>query len=122
MELNFSWTCAWQEHSEGAEIITEGDIDDSFYIIISGRVEIKKGDFSIGRLHEGDCFGEMGYLSKTRRSATIIADGRVQLMKINSTLIQQLSVDCQLQFSRVFLQTLVRRLSETTEAMVVSSG
>ena len=114
--------CAWQEHSEGAEIITEGDIDDSFYIIISGRVEIKKGDFSIGRLHEGDCFGEMGYLSKTRRSATIIADGRVQLMKINSTLIQQLSVECQLQFSRVFLQTLVRRLSETTEAMVVSSG
>jgi serine/threonine protein kinase len=113
---------SWQEHPDGSEIITEGDIDDSFFIITSGRVEIRKGNFSVGRLHEGDCFGEMGYLSKTKRSATILADGRVQLMKINATLIQQVSVECQLQFSRVFLQTLVRRLSETTSAMAVSAS
>jgi hypothetical protein len=43
-------------------------------------------------------------------------------MKINATLIQQVSVECQLQFSRVFLQTLVRRLSETTSAMAVSAS
>jgi len=41
------------------------------------------------------------------------------LMKINATLIEQASVECQLHFSRVFMQTLVKRLSETT-AMYVS--
>jgi len=114
--------CAWQECDEGAEIIAEGDIDDSFFIITSGSVEIKKADYSIGYLHEGDCFGEMGYLSKTERTATIVAKERVQLMKINATLIEQVSVDCQLQFSRCFLQTLVRRLSETTATMANSSS
>ena len=106
--------CAWLEFEPGTEIIVEGDIDDSFYIISSGSVEVFKSNQVIGLLQTGDCFGEMGYLAKTERSATIIAQNYVQLMKINSTLIDQISVECQLHFSRVFLKTLVKRLSDTT--------
>ncbi|NKB38641.1 MAG: protein kinase [Gammaproteobacteria bacterium] len=106
--------CAWQEFEPGTEIIVEGDIDDSFYIITTGSVEVFKTNQVIGLLQKGDCFGEMGYLAKTERSATIIAQNYVQLMKINSTLIDQISVECQLRFSRVFLKTLVKRLSDTT--------
>ncbi|MBF8269223.1 MAG: hypothetical protein HW386_932 [Gammaproteobacteria bacterium] len=110
--------CIWLDVDAGREIIVEGDIDDSFYIITSGQVSIIKENQPIGVLHDGDCFGEMGYLSKAKRSATIIAKERVQLMKINATLIEQVSVDCQLHFSRVFLRTLVKRLSETTSKVV----
>lgn len=110
----------WQQYEEGAEIIAQGEVDDSFFIIVSGKVEVEKDGHAIGVLEEGDCFGEMGYLSKTERSATIIARDRVYLMKINSTLIEQVSVDCQLRFSKVFLRTLVRRLSTTTSTMVTS--
>lgn len=106
--------CIWQDFDESQEIIVEGDIDDSFYIITSGSVDIIKENKPIGVLHEGDCFGEMAYLSKTERSATIKARNRVQLLKINATLIEQLSTECQLHFSNVFLRTLVKRLSETT--------
>jgi len=106
--------CIWQEFEQGTEIIIEGDIDDAFYIISSGSVEVYKSNKVIGLLQKGDCFGEMGYLSKTKRSATIIAQNYVQLMKINSTLIDQISVEAQLHFSRVFLKTLVSRLSDTT--------
>ncbi len=79
---------------------------------------VRKENQIIGALQRGDCFGEMGYLSKAHRSATITAKESVQLMKINATLIEQVSIDCQLHFSYVFLRTLVKRLSETT-AMVV---
>lgn len=106
--------CVWHEYESGTEIIVEGDIDDSFFIISSGSVEVFKSNQVIGLLQKGDCFGEMGYLTKTKRSATIIAQNYVQLMKINSTLIEQISVECQLHFSKVFLKTLVKRLSETT--------
>lgn len=104
----------WQTSDAGSQIIVEGDIDDSFYIITSGEVDIYKDGALIGHLQAGDCFGEMGYLSKAKRTATIIAKSRVDLMKINATLIEQASVECQLHFSRVFMQTLVKRLSETT--------
>lgn len=110
--------CIWQDFDAGQEIIAEGEIDDSFFIITMGSVDIRKENQPIGNLHEGDCFGEMAYLSKTERSATISARERVQLLKINSTLIEQVSVDCQLRFSKVFLRTLVKRLSETTKRYV----
>ncbi|MEE8321472.1 MAG: serine/threonine-protein kinase [Gammaproteobacteria bacterium] len=111
--------CVWQEYEPKSEIIVEGDIDDSFYIITSGEVDVYKGTELIGTLYKGDCFGEMGYLSKTERTATIIAKDYISLLKINATLIEQASVECQLRFSRVFLRTMVKRLSTTTE-MVVS--
>jgi serine/threonine protein kinase len=106
--------CIWQEFQPGDEIIVEGDIDDSFYIISGGSVDVLKGETVIGNLHKGDCFGEMAYLSKTERSATIRASDYVSLMKINATLIDQVSVECQLHFSKVFMHTLVKRLSMTT--------
>lgn len=111
--------CVWQSYQAGNQIIVEGDIDDSFYIITAGEVDVYKDGARIGNLVAGDCFGEMAYLSKAERTATIIATGRVDLMKVNATLIEQVSVDCQLHFSRVFMKTLVKRLSETT-AMYVS--
>jgi len=115
-------TCVWQEFEPNAEIIVEGDVDDSFFILVSGSVKVKKGNQIIGQLAAGDCFGEMGYLSKTERTATITAKENVQLMKLSATLIEQVSVECQLHFSRVFLQTLVRRLSATTAMFVSGHG
>lgn len=106
--------CVWQDFEANEEIIVEGDLDDSFYIITSGDVHVFKDASRIGQLQAGDCFGEMSYLSKAKRTATIIARDRVSLMKVNATLIEQASVECQLHFSRVFMQTLVKRLSETT--------
>ena len=111
--------CIWQKCNEGEEIIVEGDIDDSFYIIVSGSVQVSKEGHSLGLLNTGDCFGEMGYLEKAKRTATIKALKPVQLMKINATLIEQVSMECQLKFSKIFLKTLVRRLSNTN-SMVVS--
>jgi eukaryotic-like serine/threonine-protein kinase len=109
--------CSWQEYAPGKKIITEGDVDDSFFIIISGVVEVQKGDVRVRLLKEGDCFGEMGYLTKTERTATILAKDDVTLMKLNATLIEQVSTECQLHFTRVFLRTLVKRLSETTSRL-----
>ena len=39
-------------------------------------------------------------------------------MKVNSTLIEQVTSDCQLRFYKVFLKVLIERLSKTTEMMV----
>ncbi len=106
---------SWQEYNDGEEIITEGDLDDSFYIIVSGSVRVRKSDKDLRSLEKGDCFGEMGYLAKTKRTATIIAIGQSKLLKINSTVISQVTLNCQVRFLKVFLRTLIHRLSITTE-------
>ncbi|MGR8947461.1 MAG: protein kinase domain-containing protein [Gammaproteobacteria bacterium] len=105
----------WQDYSDGQEIIIEGELDDSFYIIVHGTVSVKKSGKELRTLFAGDCFGEMGYLAKTKRTATIAAHGDTSILKVNSTVISQVSLNCQVRFLKVFLRTLIHRLSVTTE-------
>jgi serine/threonine protein kinase len=107
----------WQDYFPDEDIIVEGDLDDCFYIIVSGKVSVKKKKKVIRTLTVGDCFGEMGYLAKTKRTATIAADTDTSLLKINSTVISQVSLNCQVRFLKVFLRTLIHRLSVTTEVI-----
>ncbi len=107
----------WQDYQDTAEIIVEGELDDSFYIIVHGQVSVQKGGKDLRALLAGDCFGEMGYLAKTKRTATIVARGPTSLLKVNSTVISQVSLNCQVRFLKVFLRTLIHRLSVTTEKM-----
>lgn len=105
----------WQDYDADDDIIVEGDMDDCFYIIINGDVQVMKNTSVIRTLQKGDCFGEMGYLAKTKRTASIKAGEETSLMKINSTVISQVSLNCQVRFLKVFLRTLIYRLSATTE-------
>jgi eukaryotic-like serine/threonine-protein kinase len=107
----------WQDYRDADEIIVEGELDDSFYIIVQGLVSVQKGGKDLRTLLSGDCFGEMGYLAKTKRTATIVASGATSLLKVNSTVISQVSLNCQVRFLKVFLRTLIHRLSVTTEKM-----
>ncbi len=107
----------WQTYPKGDVIIREGDLDKSFYIMLSGVVDIDKNGTCIGSLQQGDCFGEMGYLAHITRSASVVAKTGVSIMKINSVTIDRASTDAQLRFLKVFVKVLIERLSDTTSAL-----
>jgi CRP-like cAMP-binding protein len=107
----------WAQHAAGDRIVAEGNVDDTFYIIVHGSVSVRKGDREISTLGVGDCFGEMGFLSKTRRSASIVAEDDVSLIRINSSLMERASLTCQLRFSKVFIKTLIERLTRTSQRL-----
>ena len=105
----------WYEYEAASTIITEGEMDDSFYIIIAGEVIVKKHGKRLAILKRGDCFGEMAYIGKIKRTATIEAFDNTILMKINSTVVDQMSMGTQLRFYKVFSNTLIQRLAVTSE-------
>ncbi len=98
----------------GAVVIQEGDIDNSFYIIVRGDVEVRKQDKLIVTLHEGDCFGEIGFLMASKRTASIIATSEVLVLKVNAMLMETVSKDCQLRYYKAFNETLIYRLALTS--------
>ena len=104
----------WLEFSPESEIILEGELDSSFYVIVSGEVGVRKGEREVDVLENGDCFGEMGYIARSERTATIAARSAVSVLKIRASVLDRASPQCQLQFHKVFLRTLVERLSSTT--------
>lgn len=109
--------CTWQTYPSGTTIIKEGSEDHSFYIVLSGVVSIEKNGREVDQLQEGDCFGEMGYLADTKRTATVAARSEVSLMKVNASTIDNAAEDTQLRFLKVFVRTLIERLSGTTAAL-----
>ncbi len=100
----------WQDYNLGEEIVKEGEMDDRFYIIVSGSCAVERNGVSVGILSLGECFGETSYVQGAKRSATIRATDAVTVLKVSSTLLEQVSASCQLRFNRVFLRTLIGRL------------
>jgi serine/threonine protein kinase len=100
----------WQDYDEGEEIVKEGEMDDRFYVIVSGGVAVMRNSKAVGQLDAGDCFGETSYVRGAKRLATIKALSDVTLMKVSSTLLEQSSAACQLRFNKVFLRSLISRL------------
>ncbi|HEX2494570.1 MAG TPA: serine/threonine-protein kinase [Steroidobacter sp.] len=100
----------WQDYEEDEEIVREGEMDDRFYVLVSGCVAVMRGAKTVGELEAGECFGEASYVRGAKRLATIKALTSVTLIKVSSTLLEQSSAACQLRFNKVFLHSLISRL------------
>lgn len=92
-------------------VVREGEIDDSFYIIMSGQASVRKNDREIAVIGRGECFGEMAYLSGDSRSATVVTNTDCILLKISAMLLDKAPQEIQLLFLKRFAMTLLRRLS-----------
>jgi CRP-like cAMP-binding protein/Fe-S-cluster-containing hydrogenase component 2 len=73
--------------NKDAVIFNQGDPADAFYLIRYGFVKVavsdgKGGEKVISYLNEGSYFGEIALLSNEKRSATISALNRVEIIKI----------------------------------------
>ncbi len=101
---------AWQDYSPGDEIVKEGEMDDRFYIIVSGTCQVERNGRAVGQLGSGDCFGETSYVPGAKRPATISAHDDVTALMVSSTLLEQVSTSCQLRFNQIFLRSLIERL------------
>jgi len=108
----------WKEFGKGDVIVTEGEQETSFYIIAKGGVEVVKDGRVVGIMKQGDCFGEIAFLTHQPRNATIVARTDVSLMMVSVTLMEQASTETQLRYYRIFLENLIARLSQATDKLV----
>ncbi len=108
-------------YQSGDVIIKEGDVDRDFFCLVQGSVSIWKGDPSdsdhrvkIGELAEkGTYFGEMGYLLREVRSASIIADDSVKVLKLPGEMLTQM-IENQPALGLKICKNLANRLKGTT--------
>ena len=100
----------WHEYKDGENIVREGEMDDRFYIIVVGKAAVEANGNGLGVLANGACFGETSYVRGAKRTASIRADGPVTILRVSSTLMEQVSSACQLRFNKVFLRSLITRL------------
>ncbi len=107
----------WQNHGKGEIIVREGSEGHAFFILAEGEVEVSVMGKPVDILRKGASFGEMNYLSRTRRTATVTAAGHVNVLKTDADLIERTSTECQLRFHKVLTKILLSRLTETTDRL-----
>ncbi|MFM1886094.1 MAG: hypothetical protein RL026_1251 [Pseudomonadota bacterium] len=104
---------SWQEYLPGEAIVNEGELDDRFYVLLSGSCDVERNASVVGKLAAGDCFGEISYLPGARRAASVRARSAVSVLRVSATLLEQVSAASQLRFTKVFLRSMILRLQGT---------
>lgn len=69
----------------GQAVCREGEAGESFYVVLSGELEVSLGDPPrvINRLGAGDCFGELSLLLGGPRTATVTAARGATLLELH---------------------------------------
>ncbi len=62
-----------RKYAKGDSIVNAGEQAVAFYVIVDGRVEIRKGDRTFNALGPGEAFGEMALLDGYPRATTVVA-------------------------------------------------
>lgn len=93
-------------------ILKEGKVGDAIYFISDGEVRIEREDgdqrIELARLSSGSIFGEMSFLDGAGVSADVIADGDVELFRVDNMHLRET-----LKFKPEFGQRLYHSLAVT---------
>lgn len=118
--MSFQETPNIQRYANGDNIVSEGIVSNNAYIILEGKVNItKKVDkksILINTLNKGEVFGEMGLISQSVRSASVVAVGNVTIGVIDreqfEAIVSKLPEDV-----RAIVKALVERLRYTSDQL-----
>jgi CRP/FNR family transcriptional regulator, cyclic AMP receptor protein len=67
----------------GAELIREGEPGIEFYVVVEGEIEVRRGTRRIARLGAGSFVGEIALLSRSPRTATVVATTPLRVLVID---------------------------------------
>lgn len=87
-----------KKYGYGDEIIKENESGDSMFIVLSGRLEVKKGidegrNKKLKELQAGEFFGEMSFFDRLARSADVVAASDCELMELSMENVDKLVAD-----------------------------
>jgi CRP-like cAMP-binding protein len=106
-------------YDSGEFIFFEGDVENHFFIVESGTVNIHTKDMTgkkilITVINPGDSFGEFALISKCPRSATAQAATPVVLVKVSEEGFQELLAEIPT-WAECMMKSFVERLQNMTE-------
>ncbi len=109
-----------QDMKNGTKIFSEGEYDRNFFILMRGKIDLRKkmeksGEESVGTINKGEVFGELVITdpAQPRRASAYVAgkDGAV-LAKINAMLVDNAISLLRMKFLKKFLDLILNRINK----------
>lgn len=71
---------------EGATVVRQGDVGDTFYVILEGEVKVAaRSGRVVNKLRPGDYFGEISLLDGGPRTASVVAETPLTMLSLSRT-------------------------------------
>jgi DNA-binding NarL/FixJ family response regulator len=106
--------CRSRNLAAGELVFPEGAKGDALYVVVSGRVDIKKKIGAEHRLlvsmHPGDCFGEMAIVDDSPRMADAVAAEKCSLIEVSASIINNNEDIISLKLTRQIAILLAKKL------------
>ena len=75
----------------GDEIIKEGQDDSRIFILLTGRLDVRKNGEEIARIEQpGEIFGELAAISDEKRSASVVARSNTLCLVIDQQFLREI--------------------------------
>lgn len=72
-----------QRYMDGATVVREGDIGDTFYLILEGEAKVvNRSGRVVNRVRPGDFFGEISLLDGGPRTASVVAETPMTMLAL----------------------------------------
>lgn len=97
---------------DGDEFITLGEVDDSFYVLLSGSAKIIHSGEELTSVGAGNFVGETGFMGNNTRSASVVAQSDIIALKFNRKTFQVLPIRVREIIKDHIIQGLVDRVEE----------
>ncbi|MDH2918429.1 MAG: cyclic nucleotide-binding domain-containing protein [Sideroxydans sp.] len=109
----------WREAQAGEVVISEGQADINFYILVSGKVALLKGKKTLSVIATGEPFGEIAFLSgdEPKRTATIKARTDCTLLMFNPAYLDDAELMMRVLVAESFMRIQAKRLRTASEQM-----
>ncbi len=101
-------------HAPDATVVSEGGMNESMFLIVDGKVEVRKQGRRVAELGPGEFFGEMSVLERARPSADVITTETARLLCLQRADLFRLMEEFPT-IPIIMCQTLSRRMRELLE-------
>jgi len=104
-------------YKAGESIVGEGASGVGFYLILDGKVEVRKGSRVLASLGKGEFFGEMSLIDDQPRSADVVAVTQTRCWALSSWSFNAL-VKANPDIALPMLKELVKRLRAANSSLI----
>ncbi len=105
-------------YEKGEFLIKDGSEDTSFFILLKGSVDVykKTKEHPLSNLTAGNSFGEIAFLTGSKRTANVVAKETVIVLKVDKSMFDRLDNIIKDKFKDNFIAKLIERLDHMNNA------
>lgn len=104
------------DYMAGHSIVREGDIGDSFFVVLHGQAKVSTGGKTVHRIIPGDHFGEISLLDGGPRTATVISETPMKMLMLGRrAFLKNVSNDTEM--ALVLMKTMARMIRRVDRSL-----